>query len=65
LAESEKSRIVHKVAWRIMPLIMACDPFASFDRIHLSCVKFFLHSDPGSIDTSRKEKAGMEPAGNS
>ncbi|MES2259300.1 MAG: MFS transporter [Pseudomonadota bacterium] len=49
---TEESRIVHKVAWRIMPLIMICYLFAFFDRINISFAKFQLQGDLGLSDTA-------------
>ncbi len=48
----EESRIVKKVAWRIMPLIMICYLFAFFDRINISFAKFQLQGDLGLSDTA-------------
>jgi MFS family permease len=54
-----ESSIVHKVAWRIMPLIMVCYLFAFFDRINISFAKFALQSDLGLSDTAYGFGAGL------
>ncbi|OFA08554.1 MFS transporter [Duganella phyllosphaerae] len=48
----EEARIVRKVAWHIMPLIMVCYLFAFFDRINVSFAKFALQTDLGLSDTA-------------
>ena len=50
--ETEEYAVVHKVAWRIMPLIMICYLFAFFDRINISFAKFQLQGDLGLSDTA-------------
>jgi MFS family permease len=59
LAASEESRIVAKVAWRIMPLIMICYLFAFFDRINISFAKFALQGDLHLSDTAYGLGAGL------
>ncbi|AXV79750.1 MULTISPECIES: MFS transporter [Ralstonia solanacearum species complex] len=59
LAEVEESRIVRKIAWRIMPLIMVCYLFAFFDRINISFAKFSLQADLGLSDTAYGLGAGL------
>lgn len=59
VAAPEESRIVRKVAWRIMPLIMVCYLFAFFDRINISFAKFALQSDLGLSDTAYGFGAGL------
>ncbi|MGV6476344.1 MULTISPECIES: MFS transporter [Azotobacter] len=49
---SEEARIIRKVAWRLMPLIMICYLFAFFDRINISFAKFQLQSALGLSDTA-------------
>lgn len=56
---SDESRIVRKVAWRIMPLIMVCYLFAFFDRINISFAKFALQSDLHLSDTAYGFGAGL------
>lgn len=55
----EEARIVRKVAWRIMPLIMICYLFAFFDRINVSFAKFALQTDLGLSDTAYGFGAGL------
>ncbi|MDQ2821030.1 MAG: MFS transporter [Pseudomonadota bacterium] len=55
----EEARIVRKVAWRIMPLIMVCYLFAFFDRINISFAKFALQTDLGLSDTAYGFGAGL------
>ena len=47
-----EKNLVHKVAWRLMPLIMVCYLFAFFDRINISFAKFQLQGDLGLSDTA-------------
>lgn len=49
---TDEARVVRKVAWRIMPLIMICYLFAFFDRINISFAKFQLQGDLGLSDTA-------------
>lgn len=46
------TRIIRKVTWRLMPLIMVCYFFAFFDRINISFAKFQLQSHLGLSDTA-------------
>ena len=55
----DESRIVRKVAWHIMPLIMVCYLFAFFDRINISFAKFALQSDLHLSDTAYGFGAGL------
>jgi MFS family permease len=55
----DESRIVRKVAWHIMPLIMVCYLFAFFDRINVSFAKFSLQTDLGLSDTAYGFGAGL------
>lgn len=55
----EEARIVRKVAWHIMPLIMVCYLFAFFDRINVSFAKFALQTDLGLSDTAYGFGAGL------
>jgi len=55
----DEHRIVRKVAWRIMPLIMVCYLFAFFDRINISFAKFALQSDLHLSDTAYGLGAGL------
>jgi MFS family permease len=59
LAPPDEAETVHKVAWRIMPLIMVCYMFAFFDRINISFAKFALQSDLGLSDTAYGLGAGL------
>ena len=54
-----EAAIVHKVAWRVMPLIMVCYLFAFFDRINISFAKFALQSDLHLSDTAYGFGAGL------
>lgn len=51
--------VVHKVAWRLMPLIMVCYLFAFFDRINISFAKFQLQADLGLSNTAYGLGAGL------
>ncbi|MEW1780674.1 MFS transporter [Arthrobacter sp. NPDC080086] len=55
----DEARIVSKIAWRIMPLIMVCYLFAFFDRINISFAKFSLQTDLGLSDTAYGLGAGL------
>jgi MFS family permease len=55
----DEARIVRKVAWHIMPLIMVCYLFAFFDRINVSFAKFALQTDLGLSDTAYGFGAGL------
>jgi MFS family permease len=57
------ARIVSKVAWRIMPLIMICYLFAFFDRINISFAKFALQSSLSLSDTAYGLGAGLFSVG--
>ena len=59
VAELDTARIVSKIAWRIMPLIMVCYLFAFFDRINISFAKFSLQADLGLSDTAYGLGAGL------
>jgi MFS family permease len=59
----ELARIVAKVAWRIMPLIMICYLFAFFDRINISFAKFALQSSLSLSDTAYGLGAGLFSVG--
>jgi MFS family permease len=59
----ELARIVNKVAWRIMPLIMVCYLFAFFDRINISFAKFALQSSLSLSDTAYGLGAGLFSVG--
>jgi MFS family permease len=59
----ELARIVSKVAWRIMPLIMVCYLFAFFDRINISFAKFALQSSLSLSDTAYGLGAGLFSVG--
>ncbi len=50
--EPTELSIVHKVAWRFMPLIMVCYFFAFFDRINIGFAKFQLQSELGLSATA-------------
>jgi len=62
-ATAELARIVNKVAWRIMPLIMICYLFAFFDRINISFAKFALQSSLSLSDTAYGLGAGLFSVG--
>jgi MFS family permease len=62
-AGAELARIVSKVAWRIMPLIMICYLFAFFDRINISFAKFALQSSLSLSDTAYGLGAGLFSVG--
>jgi len=62
-ATTELARIVSKVAWRIMPLIMICYLFAFFDRINISFAKFSLQSALSLSDTAYGLGAGLFSVG--
>jgi len=51
--------VIHKVAWRLMPLIAVCYMFAFFDRINISFAKFQLQTDLGLSDTAYGLGAGL------
>jgi MFS family permease len=55
----DEARLVRKVAWHIMPLIMVCYLLAFFDRINVSFAKFALQSDLGLSDTAYGFGAGL------
>jgi MFS family permease len=55
----DEARIVGKIAWRVMPLIMVCYLFAFFDRINISFAKFSLQTDLGLSDTAYGLGAGL------
>jgi len=55
----DEARIVSKIAWRVMPLIMVCYLFAFFDRINISFAKFSLQTDLGLSDTAYGLGAGL------
>ncbi|WP_144006653.1 MFS transporter [Pelomonas sp. KK5] len=58
-SQPDEARIVRKVAWHIMPLIMVCYLFAFFDRINISFAKFALQSDLHLSDTAYGLGAGL------
>jgi MFS family permease len=62
-AGNELARIVNKVAWRLMPLIMICYLFAFFDRINISFAKFALQSSLSLSDTAYGLGAGLFSVG--
>jgi MFS family permease len=63
VAAPDMARIVAKVAWRIMPLIMICYLFAFFDRINISFAKFALQSSLSLSDTAYGVGAGLFSVG--
>jgi MFS family permease len=63
IAVPDMARIVAKVAWRIMPLIMICYLFAFFDRINISFAKFALQSSLSLSDTAYGVGAGLFSVG--
>jgi len=42
-----EQKLLRKIVWRLMPLIMVCYFFAFFDRINISFAKFQLQTDLG------------------
>jgi MFS family permease len=62
-ASADLARIVNKVAWRIMPLIMICYLFAFFDRINISFAKFALQNSLSLSDTAYGFGAGLFSVG--
>ncbi|PLR61598.1 MFS transporter [Pseudomonas sp. QC2] len=55
----DEKKLIAKVAWRIMPLIMVCYLFAFFDRINISFAKFQLQADLSLSDTAYGLGAGL------
>lgn len=55
----EEKKLISKVAWRLMPLIMICYLFAFFDRINISFAKFQLQADLSLSDTAYGLGAGL------
>jgi MFS family permease len=51
--------VARKVAWRLMPIIMAAYMFAFFDRIIISFAKFQLQADLSLNDTAYGLGAGL------
>ena len=41
----DEPKLLRKIVWRLMPLIMVCYFFAFFDRINISFAKFQLQTD--------------------
>lgn len=54
-----EKKLISKVAWRLMPLIMICYLFAFFDRINISFAKFQLQADLSLSDTAYGLGAGL------
>lgn len=55
----DEKKLISKVAWRLMPLIMICYLFAFFDRINISFAKFQLQADLGLSNTAYGLGAGL------
>lgn len=55
----DEKKLIAKVAWRLMPLIMICYLFAFFDRINISFAKFQLQADLGLSNTAYGLGAGL------
>lgn len=55
----DERKLISKVAWRLMPLIMICYLFAFFDRINISFAKFQLQADLSLSDTAYGLGAGL------
>lgn len=55
----DEKKLISKVAWRLMPLIMICYLFAFFDRINISFAKFQLQADLSLSDTAYGLGAGL------
>lgn len=55
----DEKKLISKVAWRLMPLIMICYLFAFFDRINISFAKFQLQTDLSLSDTAYGLGAGL------
>ncbi|MBP0113836.1 MULTISPECIES: MFS transporter [Bradyrhizobium] len=45
-------RVIRKIAWRLMPLIIVCYFFAFFDRVNISFAKAALQADLGLSNTA-------------
>ena len=58
-ASIDEKKLISKVAWRLMPLIMVCYLFAFFDRINISFAKFQLQTDLGLSNTAYGLGAGL------
>lgn len=58
-ASIDEKKLISKVAWRLMPLIMICYLFAFFDRINISFAKFQLQADLGLSNTAYGLGAGL------
>jgi MFS family permease len=58
-ASINEKKLISKVAWRLMPLIMVCYLFAFFDRINISFAKFQLQTDLGLSNTAYGLGAGL------
>lgn len=59
IASIDEKKLISKVAWRLMPLIMICYLFAFFDRINISFAKFQLQADLSLSDTAYGLGAGL------
>ncbi len=51
-APAAEQRVIHKIAWRLMPLIIICYLFAFFDRVNISFAKTHLQHDLGLSNTA-------------
>lgn len=58
IAEDEQ-RLLRKVAWRLVPLIMTCFVVAYFDRVNISFAKLQMQSDLGFSDAAYGLGASM------
>jgi MFS family permease len=51
-AEITEQKVISKIAWRLMPLIIICYFFAFFDRVNISFAKASLQTDLGLSNTA-------------
>src|SRR5689334_7529805 len=47
-----EQKVISKIAWRLMPLIITCYFFAFFDRVNISFAKAALQTDLGLSNTA-------------
>jgi MFS family permease len=58
-AEIIEQKVISKIAWRLMPLIILCYFFAFFDRVNISFAKAELQADLGLSNTAYGFGAGL------
>lgn len=51
-APAAEQRLISKIAWRLMPLMIVCYLFAFFDRVNISFAKTYLEHDLGLSNTA-------------